>query len=232
MKGLLYTYSLLNKTYFIVAGIIFAASTAAAAVLFGMNKDDPAIIMGYSTFTMLMAIVSAIILMEPITRDLEKNMKSRFLNYSLTGITRRQFMLTQLVINLGSCLVGAVMLLLHYFIVNAACPDTYNIKTLGVMALFILLAGIMEWILIPLTIKLKSSEKAGAVFGFVLGFGVVLPIMITIMNSENPEESFMSADTFSFVTPEVMFIALGVAVAAYIIGWFVISKRVEKGDLC
>ena len=29
-----------------------------------------------------------------------------------------------------------------------------------------------------------------------------------------------------------MLIALGVTIAIYIIGWFIISSRVRKGDLC
>lgn len=228
MKGLLYTYTLLNKTYFIVAGAIFAAVTAVAAILFG-TSDDPAIPMTLNTFTILFVLVGPILLMEPITRDLEKNMKSRFLNYSLTGITRREFMLTQFIINVGSCLIGAAMPLLHYFIINLVRPDAYSLRHLGVMILFIMLSGIMEWVLIPLTIKLKSSEKAGALFGFVIGFGVIMPIMCIFFNEENGE---MIVDPFSFITPEFMLIALGVTVAAYIIGWFIISKRIEKGDLC
>lgn len=229
MKGLLYTYTLLNKTYFIVAGIVFAVVTAVAAILFGANCDDPAILMTFSTFTMIFVSAAPMILLEPITRDLEKNIKSRFLNYSLTGINRREFMLTQLFINIGSCLIGAVMVLLHYFIVNLACPDAYSLQHLGVMALFIMLGGIMEWIMIPLVIKFKSSEKAGALFGFVLGFGVIMPIMWFFFDKE---ESGEIVDPFSFITPEFMLIALGVTVAAYIIGWFIISKLVRKGDLC
>jgi len=228
MKGLLYTYTLLNKTYFIVAGAIFVVATAAAAILFGTSHDlDNAL--AFSTMTMIVAVIGPILVMEPITRDLEKNMKSRFLNYSLTGITRKQFMLTQFIINVGSCLIGAVMVLLHYFIVNLACPDIYSLQHLGVMALFIMLGGVMEWILIPLTIKFKSSEKAGALFGFVIGFGVVMPIMWFFFDKE---DGGALADPFSFITPEFMLIALGVTVAAYIIGWFIISNRVRKGDLC
>lgn len=229
MKGLLYTYTLLNKTFFIVTGAIFVVATAAAAILFSANCDDPAILMTFSTFTMIFALAAPMVLLEPITRDLEKNIKSRFLNYSLTGIKRREFMLTQFIINVGSCLIGAVMVVLHYFIVNLACPDIYSLQHLGVMALLIMLGGVMEWILIPLTIKFKSSEKAGALFGFVLGFGVMMPIMWFFFDKE---DGGALADPFSFITPEFMLIALGVTVAAYIIGWFIISSRVRKGDLC
>lgn len=230
MKGLLYTYTLLNKTYFIVAGAFFVVATVAAAILFSANCNDPAILMTFSTFTILFVLAGPILLMEPITRDLEKNMKSRFLNYSLTGITRTQFMLTQFIINVGSCLIGAVMVLLHYLIVDLACPDAYSLKHLGLMTLFIMLSGVMEWILIPLTIKFKSSEKAGALFGFVIGFGVIMPIMCIFFNKE--ENGEIIVDPLRFITPELMLIALGVTVAAYIIGWIIISKRVEKGDLC
>ena len=228
MKGLLYTYTLLNKTYFIVAGAFFVVATAAAAILFGPCYD-PNLSPALSMITMIVALVGPILLMEPITRDLEKNMKSRFLNYSLTGITHTQFMLTQFVVNVGSCLIGAVMVLLHYFIVNLARPDIYSLQHLGVMILFIMLSGIMEWVLIPLTIKFKSSEKAGALFGFVIGFGIILPLMLFFFKKEENGEMI---DPFSFITPELMLIALGVTVAAYIIGWFIISQRVEKGDLC
>ena len=230
MKGLLYTYTLLNKTYFIVAGAIFVVATAAAAILFSVNCDDPAILMTFNTFTILFVLAGPMLMMEPVTRDLEKNIKSRFLNYSLTGITRREFMLTQLVINVGSCLIGAVMALLHYLIINLVRPDIYSLKHLGIMALYIMLCGIMNWVMIPLTIKFKSSEKAGALFGFVIGFGVIMPIMCIFFNKEGNGE--MIVDPFGFITPELMLIALGVTVAAYIIGWFIISNRVRKGDLC
>ena len=228
MKGLLYTYTLLNKTYFIVAGAFFVVATAAAAILFGPCYDlglAPVL----NIITMMIALAGPIFLMEPVTRDLEKNIKSRFLNYSLTGITRKQFMLTQFIINIGSCLIGAIMVLLHYFIVNLVRPDIYSLQHLGVMALFIMLGGVMEWILIPLTIKFKSSEKAGALFGFVFGFGVILPIIWLFFDKE---DGGALADPFGFITPEFMLIALGVTVAAYIIGWFIISNRVRKGDLC
>lgn len=228
MKGLLYTYTLLNKTYFIVSGAIFAAVTAVAAILFG-TSNDPAILMTFNTFTILFVLAGPMLMMEPVTRDLEKNIKSRFLNYSLTGITRREFMLTQLVINVGSCLIGAVMALLHYLIINLVRPDIYSLQHLGIMALYIMLCGIMNWVMIPLTIKFKSSEKAGALFGFVLGFGVIFPLMWFVFDKE---DGGSLADPFSFITPEFMLIALGVTVAAYIIGWFIISNRVRKGDLC
>lgn len=228
MKGLLYTYTLLNKAYFIVAGIIFVLATAITAILFA-SCDDPAIVMTFNTMTMLTALIGPIIILEPITRDLEKNIKSRFLNYSLTGITRREFMLTQLIINVCSCIISAVMILLHYFLVNTACPDTYKPQHLYVMALMLLLAGVMEWVLIPLTIKFKSSEKAGALFGFILGFGVIMPLMFIFIKNE---ESGGSVDLLSYITPEFMLIALGAAVAIYIIGWFIISARIRKGDLC
>lgn len=229
MKGLLYTYTLLNKTYFIAAGAFFMLSTVFASILFAKSGDDPAILFTFNTITMVFALSGPILLMEPVTRDLEKNMKSRFLNYSLTGITRKQFMLTQFVINVGSCLIGAAMMLVHYFIVNLVCPDIYSFQHLGVMALFIMLGGVMAWVMIPLTIKFKSSEKAGALFGFVLGFGVIPPLMCFVFNKEENGEM---VDPFSFITPELMLIALGVTAAAYIIGWFIISKRVGKGDLC
>lgn len=229
MKGLLYTYALLNKTYFIVAGAFFVVVTAVAAILFGPCYD-PGLALSLGMLTMIATLAGPMLLMEPITRDLEKNMKSRFLNYSLTGITRREFMLTQFIINVGSCLIGAVMVLLHYFIVNLARPDIYSLKHLGIMALFIMLSGVMQWALIPLTIKLKSSEKAGALFGFVIGFGVIFPLMWVFFDMEESGE--MIVDPFSFITPELMLIALGVTVALYIIGWFIISKRVRKGDLC
>ena len=229
MKGLLYTYTLLNKTYFIVAGAFFVVATVAAAIVFGPCYD-PGLAPALNIMTMMIALAGPMLLMEPVTRDLEKNMKSRFLNYALTGITRREFMLTQLVINVGSCLIGAAMMLLHYFIINLVRPDIYSLKHLGVMALFIILGGVMEWILIPLTIKFKSSEKAGALFGFVIGFGVIMPIMCIFFNKE--ENGEMIVDPLSFITPELMLIALGVTVAAYIIGWFIISNRVRKGDLC
>ncbi len=228
MKGLLYTYTLLNKGYFIAAGAFLVVATAAAAILFGPYYD-PGLALSISALTTIAATIAPILAMEPVARDLEKNIKSRFLNYSLTGITRREFMLTQLVINVGSCLIGAAMALLHYFIINLVRPDIYSFQNIGLMALFIMLCGIMNWLMIPLTIKFKSSEKAGALFGFVLGFGIILPLMLFFYDKV---DGGALADPFSFITPEFMLIALGVTIAIYIIGWIIISKRVGKGDLC
>lgn len=224
MKGLLYNYILQSRAYLFGGLVMFTAATAGYPLVCCTSPDSAPV---FSFFVMLMMVVTAAIIAEPLSRDIEKNVKSRFLNYALSGMTRRRFLMTELVKNLLTLAFGAALALAFFGVIYLVDSDIYTARDIGTVMTMVLFVTAMQWLLLPITIKLKSAEKAGALFGAVIGFAVVLPLTIAI--AVKPE---LINTLFGDNMTTVMLIIAAVAVLLYIIGGIILKKTLERGDLC
>lgn len=231
MKGILYGNFLLNRKWFIAAGIAGVLGTAVCALIADIMRDDP------SDFTpnllLVMQLVVVAIAVEWLARNLEANIKCRFTDMTLAGgISKNTFVLSELLKNLiaiGGAFVFCVIMQLAMWIIQQNLPDWDSIKLLAGLTLFM---GAIEWSVNPLVINLKSAEKAGLTVGLALGFGIVMPIMI-LANIFDEESRPILDSTIKLLNGKwSLLVVTGISVAIYAVFYIVFLARVKKGDVC
>ncbi len=169
MRGLLYCGFTLNKKWFLFSGIVAAVGAAVGAVLLNVpdGEENAQLI---DTTILLFELIAMLLCPEWTGRNLDANLKNRFANYILASpVSRNSFVLTELIQNFICTATGFVMCLAMRGIIcifENSFWDTNHLKLLGGMALFVI---VFNFALTPLTIKLKSSEKAGALVGVIAG---------------------------------------------------------------
>ncbi len=225
MKGLFYSTVRSNRGYFIAAFVAFLCSIAAGSVILTIVKqnDDS---MGIAFFSvLLLPLLPFLILSEFFGRDLERNIKSGFLNYTLSSIPRGSFVLSQLLTNIIFSALGLVMGFGMLGIFRAVGGEEWvGSYYFRILIMAVIAASIVEWLCIPVALKLKSAEKAGLAVGVVLGFGLVLPLA-AVYNSVMTE-----FDVNILISTEAMLIEAGAALAVYAVV-YLICMRILKGGI-
>lgn len=225
MKGLFYSTVKSNRGYFIAAFVAFLCSTAVGSVILTIVKENGSDQYGIAFFSVfLLPLLPVFILCEFFGRDLERNIKSGFLKYTLSSIPRESFVLSQLLTNIIFCALGLVMGLGMLGIFRAVGGEewvgSYYFRILIMAAIA---ASIIEWICIPVTVSLKSAEKAGLAVGVVIGFGLVMPLMVVY------QRIMTEFDVNILISPEAMLIEAGVALAVYAVVYSVCLKMLKRG---
>ncbi len=230
MKGLLYGNFVLNKIWFIAAGIVMVVGVAVTAVLYNIDPDSGVAQFGLM-ITELFVIATCV---EWLGRNLESNLKSRFADYALAGgISKGQFVTSELLKNLISIGIAFVMCVVTQLVLSVFDRGLFSLENVRNAALIVLFVGALEWICVPVAINLKNAEKAGLLVGIVLGFGIIMPGMtlfkiLTIEKKEQRGEIIMRIIT----APWFGWAVVGVCAAIYAIFYFVLLKRVKRGDVC
>ena len=232
MKGLLYASCVLNKKFFVGAGITAAAATIFAVVCELMSQQRFFNEIAY--FVILIAsVLPAGIALEFPARDLEKNLKNRFANYALAGgITKNRFVLAELLKNL-MCVAGGAAVCCVVSLVCMAVKPGYLVTSNIVFHLLIIVGiGVGEWCVTPLTITTKSAEKAGLIFGLCLGFGLILPFNLLAAAIEDGS-AWGEFGLFTLVSkPWFPWAVFGAAAVIYAVVYLIMLARVKRGDVC
>lgn len=227
MKGLVYAGLVLNKTYFIAAGIVAAAGTALISWL-GRVLGDPETSVVISIFLLGMQFVVMAIVEEFLARDLEKNIKSRFADYALAGMSKAKFVTAELLKNVIAMLTAFAMTAVMQTVFMAVNPGITSANRFYVLAAMAIFIGLVDWISLPLVIYLKSAEQAGLIVGLFLGFGVILPLMVLFNSFDN----FRGAVADFFSNGLALLWVLGIGAAFYALFYWILLNRVRKGDVC
>ncbi|MGN1118871.1 MAG: hypothetical protein ACI4Q4_00835 [Oscillospiraceae bacterium] len=232
MKGLLYASCVLNKKFFIGAGITAAAATIFAVVCELLSEQR--FINEITYYVILLAsVLPAVIALEFPARDLEKNLKNRFANYALAGgITQNGFVLAELFKNL-ICVAGGAAVCCIVSLVCMAVKPGYLVTSNIVFHLLIIVAvGVVVWCGTPLTITTKSAEKAGLIIGVCLGFGLILPFNL-LEAAIDDGSAWSEFGLFTLISkPWFPWAVLGAAAVIYAVVYLIMLARVKRGDVC
>lgn len=230
MKGILYGNFLLNKKWFIAAGITAVLGTAACAVIKSLIPEEPGT--SQTLFLGIQVIVIAIII-EWLGRNLEANIKCRFTDVTLAGgITGNMFVMSELLKNVISIGIGFVMCIAMQLVMSVFDKSFFTLETVKMIAVLTVFMGAIEWSVNPLVINFKSAEKAGLVMGLIFGFGIVLPLMIICNIFSEETENFVKG-FFELLSGDLLpLIVAGISAALYAIFYFALLARVRKGDVC
>lgn len=232
MKGLLYASFLLNKGFFIAGGIATAVCTAVGILMMNLGGDSPESMAFVQSCLVLLPLVPMATFCECLARDLEKNIKSRFADYTLAaGISKNRFVLTELCKNLSVlavCGVTGCLMMLIFMAVNSLMISGSLFVSMAIVAV---ICCTVEWLCIPLVISMKSAEKAGLVVGLLIGFGVAIPVMI-VSNILESEESFFVLILNLMGKPWLPLAVLGICAAVYALVYWAVLCRVKRGDVC
>lgn len=234
MKGILYGNFLLNRKWFLWAGIAAVLGTAACAALLLALGGDPENLNLVGNIFILMQVVVLALCEEWLGRNLEANIKCRFTDYTLAGgISKNMFVLTELAKNIISMLIGLAMCLVMRGVMclfDASLREDF-FEAFLVTAAAALLLGAFDWAMLPLVIKLKSAEKAGIIIGLIVGFGIIFPVILVFrINSDITKltEIVYKATNSKWLVPA----CLGVCATLYAIFYAVMLHRVKRGDVC
>ncbi len=229
MKGILYGNFLLNKKWFLWAGIAAVLGTAICAVSFLVLGEENAQLV--SDLLLYVEIVVLAFCDEWAGRNFENNIKCRFTDLTLAGgITKNTFVLSELLNNVISIGIGFLMCCAMRGVLCIFDGAFWSLGHLRFLTGFSLAVGALDFALLPLVINLKSAEKAGLIVGLIAGFGIVLPLIavINVQTGGHFEEVLMKVVGADWFFPAVV----GACVAVYAIFYAVLLHRVKRGDVC
>jgi hypothetical protein len=230
MRGLLYSSLLRNRGFIIGTAVYSVIAAVVGVVLIYLSRSYSDIAPVLTILVNILPLISIVLALEGVDRELENSLKTRFANYALSAVTPRNFIMTELLKNFCFSAYGTVMgmLMLAIFALAdaSAFPDVGFLFRLYPMAG--ILSGLIQWVMMPLVIKFKNAEKAGMVVGLIIGFGTVLPINLIQAKTDGGFE----IDIKSLITPVPTAVFLLAVVLIYALFYVLLVRRVERGNIC
>ena len=230
MRGLLYSSLLRNRGFIIGTAVYSVIAAVVGVVLIYLSRSYSDIASVLMFLLPVFPLISVVLALEGVDRELENSLKTRFANYALSAVTPRQFIMTELLKNFCFSAYGIVigMLMLAFFALIDAdvLPDTGLLFRLYPMVG--ILIGLVQWVMLPLVIKFKNAEKAGMVVGLIIGFGTVLPINLIQAKTDGG----FRIDIKSLITPVPTAVFLLTVVLIYALFYALLVRRVERGNIC
>lgn len=230
MRGLLYSSLLRNRGFIIGTAVYSVIAAVVGVVLIYLSRSYNDIAPVLTILVNILPLISIVLALEGVDRELENSLKTRFANYALSAVTPRNFIMTELLKNFCFSAYGTVMgmLMLAIFALAdaSAFPDVGFLFRLYPMAG--ILSGLIQWVMMPLVIKFKNAEKAGMVVGLIIGFGTVLPINLIQAKTDGGFE----IDIKSLITPVPTAVFLLAVVLIYALFYVLLVRRVERGNIC
>lgn len=230
MRGLLYSSLLRNRGFIIGTAVYSVIAAVVGVVLIYLSRSYSDIASVLMFLLPVFPLISVVLALEGVDRELENSLKTRFANYALSAVTPRQFTMTELLKNFCFSAYGIVMgmlMLAFYELIDAdVLPDTGLLFRLYPMVG--ILIGLVQWVMLPLVIKFKNAEKAGMVVGLIIGFGTVLPINLIQAKTDGG----FRIDIKSLITPVPTAVFLLTVVLIYALFYALLVRRVERGNIC
>ena len=234
MKGLVYSYLVQNKRYWIGAAAVLVLVAAVGFILIKLADptvpdDDTAMLA--AMFIMFMPLIAPMIALEPQMSGIEKDSKIRYLDYQLSGVTVKEFLLAELAKCLFTTLFGAVMLAVQHgvFLLADSTAVPYEVFVLHILV--VVMTNVFNLVGIPLTLIMKSAEKAGLLLGLVLGAAVSVWTVVTLESGEVADSSIYALSDFCR-DPVSILLTLGVCAVISALSCLAAYAVIKRGDLC
>lgn len=230
MKGILYGNFLLNKKWFVAAGITAVLGTAFCAFFVSLVPDNEGVVA--MLFLGLQMVVFTVML-EWLGRNLEANIKCRFTDITLAGgISKNMFVMSELLKNVITAGIGLAVCILMQLVMSVFDKSFFTLETVRTTAVLTAFMGAIEWAVNPFVIVFKSAEKAGLLLGLILGFGLIMPVMVVCNVISGAGETLTSGFFDLMNGGWLPLIIIGISAALYACFYFVLLARVKKGDVC
>lgn len=227
MKGLTYCWFVSNKSYFIVAAVVFAATLGFIFGILPMLDFLDAELRNLLVFIFCAAVMT--IPAESLAKNLERYLKNGFADYLLSSMNKKTFVNSLIVRELicfGYSLVSGYIILLSFVYVTKTPMTAELIMLIFFGAVF--MNGI-DLICMPLTIRYKNAEKAGLILGFFVGILVMIfMVYVNVINDGGFSEMLITMDFR--IAP--MLILTGIVLAACVIAHLITLRMVKRGDVC
>lgn len=227
MKGLIYSWAYCRKFFFIISFLLFLVICAAMTIIIPYaDLEDTGIQAAVAIFTFVSGAACIVICGESLDKDLEDMIKTGFAEYALTGISKKGFISALLVRNLIcaalSSVFGTVISALYFYLTNT--PMT--VFTWLIVPAFVIFIYSTDFMITPLIMKFKNSEKAGFTLGLI--FGVIAFILVFISRATGFENIFKNF----LRSPDLLGAAIGILLLLYIPAYFLSLRRLKRGDIC
>ncbi len=229
MKGILYSFFAKKHSYF-TGALIYCAAACALGFVTLILPDKILLNDGLKTLSVIIPLILLVIPEESVLRDLESDIKSRYADYVLTAVTRDDFARGMLIKNLICMAAGlalSMIVALTYYLVGIA-DSTLFVLLPAIAAI----SGAVDWACTPLVIQMKSAEKAGLTVGLIIGIAIILPLMIAV-NVFADEDSTLYMSIINWLTgAQVLIPTFIISAAVYAGFYFILLKRLERGNVC
>lgn len=227
MKGLLYNSLIMNRTYLIAEAIFTLCSAVLGVVTILCFGQSSFLFVVLPMLLPTFPLVAVVIPLEGISREVEKHIQSRYLDYALTAVTRTCFALAELIKNITLMLIAYAASMLLIVIFNTVKPAVISDDIVfKLIPCAVVITGLIQWLVIPLTLKLKSCEKAGMVVGLGLG-GIIGAFVAVVTISGNTSAIQKMLDS-----PWLLPIYFCSVIVLYAVFWFILLKTLERGNIC
>ena len=225
MNGLLYSWFITKKTYWITTLVVFAvlltAIFAAVPHLGFLGELLP-------FFAVISGIVVMIIPSESLCNELEASIKTRFADYALAAMSKKTYVNMLLARNLICMGISVVLGYIIFFSYISVTNTELSFELVMLVPCLALLTYATDFICIPLVIKMKNAEKAGLIVGFFYGV-----LVLFFMLRENILSDGSAVETTVFIKFDLLTegVLMGAAVLCYAIAYTAALKIVKRGDV-
>lgn len=214
-----------SKIYFIgalIVAVIACAFPVALSTISGSYKELDETL---SFIPLFVIIVAMSIPGESLSKNIENNMKCRFASLTLCGVTPKAFATGELLKNLIGMGMSAVLGAIPAFICVAVNGEMWDYDIFRIGLLLLLLIYSIDWIAIPLELKIKSKEKSGLILGIIaVAIGAVGFFAVENGCGAYIQELLLG-NSLSWLW------CVAFCLALYPIGWLLIFLKARKGDI-
>lgn len=229
MKGLIYSWFMTRRVYFMVEAVLFSVSCIAMlSVLPHIDFGDVNIGPVVNFAAVFLGTVTIMCGAESLGKDLESMIKNRFADYALTsGLGKgglAKVLLLRNLICLAISLAAGYALMFIYLFAGDRQPNAGLIMFVPFVSF--LVHSVDYWVT-PLVIKFKNAEKAGLALGAAMGLILLLYMLIT--RPFDSEGEAVMWFIFDFTAETIITCVLA---ASYVPVYIISLKIIKRGDLC
>lgn len=225
---------MLNRKWFLAAGITAVSGTAVCVILQLCIGGDPKNAENISIAFAFLQLIVLGICEEWLARNMESNIRCRFTDMVLAGgISKNMFVMSELIKNLLTIAVGAFMCILMQLVMFTADHSYMTVGTVKMVLCAALFVGTMDWTINPPLIAFKSAEKASMLI-VAMFFFIVFPLFVIVVIFIGDPQKILLFDKILSLPENPWFVPalIGLCASVYAVFYFILLKRVKRGDVC